>query len=434
LPGIPEQVIIRGGSQLRGSVHASPSKSHTHRALIAASLSAEKSKIMNPSLSEDATATIGAITAYGAKVALQEGSFIVVGVDHIETPADVVSCGDSASTARFVTPILAHAGGISVVTGGPSLRERPMQPLLDAMRQLGVTCYSARNDGHVPLVLFGQTYTGGKAKIAGDVSSQFISGLLFSAPLGPHATLIEVNTLLESKPYVRMTLEVLRCHSIEVDASADLTRFTINGMQTVRAYDHVIEGDYSSAAFMFAAAAVTCSKIQVSGLKTSGSIQGDSEVLSILDDMGVDAQIEGESVRVQPRQLQATEIDATDHPDLVLPLAVMACHAQGTTKITNAERLRVKESDRLVALSSELGKMGAKIRETEDGLEITGVPFLKGAKVNSHGDHRIAMACAVAALAAKGTTTLDGAPCVAKSYPRFFEDLKSLGGDISGRE
>jgi len=434
LPDIPEQVIISGSSQLQGSVHAPPSKSHTHRALIAASLSTESSKIMNPSLSEDATATIGAITAYGAKVAFQEGSLTVVGLDHVETPADVVNCGESASTARFVTPILAHAEGISIVTGGPSLRERPMQPLLDAMKQLGVTCYSARNNGHVPLVLFGRTYKGGKAKIAGDVSSQFISGLLFSAPLGSHPTLIEVNTSLESKPYARMTLEVLRRHGIEVEANADLTRFTVNGTQTACAHDHVIEGDYSLAAFMFAAAAVTGSEIQVSGLKTSGSIQGDSEALSILGDMGINIQTERESVQVQPRQLRATEIDATDHPDLVPPLAVIACHAQGTTKITNAERLRVKESNRLTALSSELGKMGAKVRETEDGLEITGVPFLKGAKVDSHGDHRVAMACAVAALAAKGTTTLDGAPCVAKSYPRFFEDLKSLGGDISGRE
>ena len=432
MPSTSEQVTIRGGSRLQGSVRAPPSKSHTHRAVIAASLSTEKSKIENPSLSEDACATIAAVEAYGAQVTLQERSLTVVGVDHIETPADVVNCGESASTMRFVTPILPHAEGISVVTGKPSLRKRPMHPLIDAMRQLGVLCYSVRSNGCAPLVLFGRTYRGGKARIVGDVSSQFISGLLFSAPLGPQPTSIEVSTPLESAPYVHMTLRVLRCHDIQVDANANLTSFTINGVQSPRSYDHLVEGDYSSASFMLAAGAVTGSEIEVSGLKTSGSIQGDSQVLSVLRDMGVDVQSEEESVWIRPKRLRATEIDAADCPDLVPPLAVVACYAQGTTKITNAERLRVKESNRLVALSSELGKMGAKIQETRDGLEITGVPSLRGAKVDPQGDHRIAMACAVAALAAKGNTTIDRASCVTKSYPSFFEDLKTLGGDILG--
>jgi len=430
LQSIPEQITICGGSRLQGSVRAPPSKSHTHRAVIAASLSTEKSKILNPSLSEDVLATIGAVEAYGAKVELQEGLLAVVGVDQIETPADVVNCSESASTARLVTPILSHAGGISVVTGGPSLGKRPMQPLLDAMRQLGVLCYSIRSDGHVPLVLFGPTYMGGRVQVVGDVSSQFISGLLFSAPLGPRPTSIEVSTPLESKPYVHMTLEVLRRHGIEVQANTDLTQFTVRGEQSARTYDHLIESDYSSAAFVLAAGAVTGSEIGVSGLRTSGSIQGDSKVLSILRDMGVETHAEGDSVWIRRTRLRATEIDATNIPDLIPPLAVVACYAQGATRITNAERLRVKESNRLRTLSSELGKMGAKVQETNDGLEITGVPSLEGANVNSHGDHRIAMACAVAALGAKGRTILGGASCVTKSYPNFFEDLKNLGGDV----
>jgi len=429
LPSIPEQITIRGGSRLQGSVQAPPSKSHTHRAVIAASLSPEKSRIENPSLSEDVRATVGAVEAYGTKVELQEGSLTVVGVDRIKAPGDIVSCSDSASTVRFVTPILSHAEGISVVTGGPSLRKRPMQPLLDAMRQLGVLCYSLRSDGHVPLVLFGPSYMGGRVQVVGDVSSQFISGLLFSAPLGPRPTSIGVSTLLESKPYVRMTLEVLGRHGIEIQANTGLTQFTVNGAQSACAYDHLIEGDYSSVAFVLAAGAVTGSEIGVSGLRTSGSIQGDSKVISILGDMGVETHAEGDSVWIRRTRLRATEIDATNIPDLIPPLAVVACYAQGATKIINAERLRVKESNRLLALSSELGKMGAKVQETNDGLEITGVPSLEGANVNSCGDHRIAMACAVAALGAKGRTILDGASCVTKSYPNFFEDLKNLGGD-----
>lgn len=430
LQGIPEQITIRGGARLHGAVRAPPSKSHAHRVLVAASLCPEQSRIENASLCEDVRATIAAVEAYGTQVSIQEGSLAVVGVDRIGVPADVVFCGESASTMRFVTPILAHADGISVVTGLPSLRRRAMQPLLDAMRQLGVLCYSARSDGCAPLILFGRTYRGGCARILGDISSQFISGLLFSAPLGSEPTSIEVTTALESAPYVRMTLRILRSHGIEVSADRDLRRFTVNGSQSACARDHVVEGDYSSAAFMFAAAAVTGSEIEVSGLKMSGSLQGDSEVLSILGDMGVDLRVADESVRVQPGRLHATEIDASDYPDLVPPLAVIACYAQGTTKITNAERLRAKESNRLVALSSELGKMGAKIHETRDGLKITGVPFLNGAKLNCYGDHRVVMACAVAALAAKGSSVIDGATCVAKSYPNFFEDLKRLGGEV----
>jgi 3-phosphoshikimate 1-carboxyvinyltransferase len=390
--------------------------------------------IKNPSQSEDVQATIRAVEAYGAEVELREGSLSVTGVSRIKAPEDVVNCGESASTARFVAPILSHAEGISVVTGGPSLRKRPMQPLIDAMRQLGVLCYSARSDGCAPLVMFGPTFRGGRAQMVGDVSSQFVSGLLFSAPLAPYPTLVELSTQLESKPYVQMTLEVLRHHGVKVYADTDLRRFTVDGNQPTSAYDHVIEGDYSSAAFLLVAGAVTGSEIRVTGLRTSGSLQGDREVLSILGSMGAEIHVNDESALIERTQLRGTEIEAADCPDLVPPLAVAACYAQGTTRITHAERLRVKESDRLRALSSELGKMGARVRETRDGLEITGGPYLKGTDVEAHGDHRIAMACAVAALGARGITRIHGAACVGKSYPSFFDDLKRLGGDVLAGE
>jgi len=433
LLGIPEQVTIRGGQPLDGSVHAPPSKSHTHRALIAASLSPEKSWIHNPSLCEDVQATVQAVEAYGAEVIFENGPLIVSGVDHIRLPNNVVDCRESGSTMRFVTPILAHAEGISVVTGEASLRRRPMQPLIDSLRQLGVECYSARKDGRPPLVLFGGTYKGGKVRIVGDISSQFISGLLFSGSIAGEPTSIEVTPVLESAPYVGMTIKVLKCHGIQIDANVDMTRFSIDGRQTPSSYDHVIEGDYSSAAFLLAAGAITGSEVGVFGLPTERSSQGDSEVVSLLRGMRADVHADGGTVRVRSSRLRGMKIDASDCPDLVPPLAVVACCAEGTTKIVNAQRLRMKESNRLKALSSELSKMGAKICDTDDGFEIVGRSLLKGATVNSHGDHRVAMSCAVAALAAKGETILDGAGCVAKSYPSFFDDLKTLGGDISGR-
>ncbi|MFH0848106.1 MAG: 3-phosphoshikimate 1-carboxyvinyltransferase [archaeon] len=431
---ISEQIRITGGTQLRGAVPAVPSKSHTHRAVLAASLSSERSRIENPSLSEDVQATVEAAKAYGAEIILDRETLVVTGADQIGTPQDVVDCRDSGSTMRFVTPILAHAQGISVVTGGRSLRKRPMQPMIDSLSQLGVQCYSSRNNGCAPLILFGGTYRGGKTQVVGDVSSQFISGLLFSAACADQTTSIEVTTHLESEPYVHMTVKTLTCHGIEIDANSSLTRFTVKGGQIASAYDHMIEGDYSSAALILAAGVVTGSEIGVSGLKTSGSLQGDSEVISFLKDMGADVEAQDRTVRVRSARLRATTIDARNHPDLVPPLTAVACCAQGTTNIVNAERLKIKESDRLATLASELTKMGAEIIETDEGLEITGVSTLRGATVDSHEDHRIAMACAVVALAAKGETTINGAGCVAKSYPTFFDDLRRLGANIIAQQ
>lgn len=431
---ISEQIVINGGCQLRGTINAPPSKSHTHRTLIAASLSGQTSRIENASLCDDTRATMAAAEAYGAEVQLQGGSLIVKGTDHIKLPFDVVNCGESASTMRFVTPILAHAEGISAVTGGASLRQRPMQPLIDSLKQLGVQCYSTRNNGQAPLIIFGGTYNGGKVKIRGDVSSQFISGLLFSASVASKPTYIEVTTILDSSPYVRMTLEILKCHGITVDSNADLTEFSVQGEQSAKPHNHLIEGDYSSTAFLLAAGAVTGSRIGVSGLQTSRSLQGDQRILYLLRDMNVEVEVGNGSVRIRPSHLAAIAMDAADCPDLVPPLAAMACYAHGKTKIMNAGRLRAKESNRLAALSSELKKMGAEIQETGDGLEIVGGVTLEGANVSSHNDHRIAMACSIAALGARGVTVVDDANCIAKSYPGFFDDLISLGGDIHGRE
>ena len=429
---MPEQIAVSGGSSLHGSVRAPPSKSHTHRALIAASLTQEKSIIQNPSESKDIEATIAAIEAYGTHLSRETKILTVNGPSYINTPEDVIHCSESASTMRFVTPILAHARGISVITGGPSLRKRPMHLTIDCLGQLGVKCCSVRNDGHAPLITFGGTYKGGNVQVAGNETSQVISGLLFSAPLASQTTSIETTTMLASAPYVKMTLQILRNHGIEVTADADLRRFLIKGGQSVESAKHVIEGDYSSAAFLLAAGIITGSKIHVSGLETRASLQGDSEIVDILRAMDAEIHTDTESIWTEPSRLRAVNVDARNCPDLVPPIAAVACYAEGTTKITNAARLRDKESNRLAALSTELGKMGAKIEETEDGLKISGGRVLTGCTLASHGDHRVAMACSVAALGAKGRTTIDGADCVAKSYPNFFEDLKMLGGNVLG--
>jgi 3-phosphoshikimate 1-carboxyvinyltransferase len=229
-----------------------------------------------------------------------------------------------------------------------------------------------------------------------------------------------------------MTLRVLADHGLEIEVNSERSRFRVDGGQSAHSHDHNVEGDYSAAAFILAAGAITNSEIGVSGLRTSDSLQGDSKILQFLTEMGAHLDIGNETVWVRSSKLRGVQVEAGDYPDLVPPITATACYAQGTTRIVNAERLRIKESDRLAALTCELRKMGATIQETSDGLEINGPAQLHGTNIDSHGDHRIAMACATAALAAKGEVAIDGAHCVAKSYPSFFDDLRHLGGDIVG--
>jgi len=424
-------LIVEKPERLSGVVRASPSKAYTHRALIAASLSEGRSSIKEALICDDTLATVNACSLLGAKIRKVKEGFIVNGVSKPITPEDVIHCGDSGSTIRFITPVCALAYGISVLTGNEGLRRRPMEPLLEALRQFGVKCYSARGGGHPPIVVFGGGVKGGKASLRGDVSSQFVSGLLFSTPKASADTEIIVTTQLESKPYVAMTLDVLRKHGIKVEASPDYGHFLVPYRQAYVPFSHVIEGDYSSAAFLLAAASITNSDVKVVNLLRK-TLQGDRAIVSILKEMGSQLNVGEDYVEVQGAkgELKGMNIDMRDVPDLAPVCMALASFAEGETVLSGARRLRFKESDRIASMSSELKKMGAKIMESEDGLVIKGKSRLHGAELNSHNDHRIVMACAVAALRAEGTTVIHGIECVNKSYPNFVEDLRSLGGKV----
>ncbi len=309
-----------------------------------------------------------------------------------------------------------------------------MEPLLTVLRQLGVRCHSARDDGRPPVIVFGGGIKGGEASIRGDVSSQFISGLLFASPKARSDTEIALTTKLESKPYVEMTLDVLGHHGVKAEASDDFRRFSVPAKQAYKPFNHVVPGDYSSAAFLLAAAAVTNSHVKVTNLQRE-TLQGDRMIVKILDEMGVQLDVGGDYVEVRgvKQKLKRIEVDVRDTPDLAPVCAVLACLSHGKSVINGARRLRLKESDRIVSISEELRKMGGKIEEAEDKLMIEGTGKLQGAELNSHNDHRIAMACAVAALRAEGTTLIHGIECVKKSYPNFVEDLRSLGGEAHVR-
>ena len=421
--------IIKGRQKLRGKVAAPPSKAYTHRALIAALLSNGVSRISNPLFSEDTDATLKAITTLGAKIDSSENQWTIQGIQQIEKPQAPIRCGESGSTLRFLLPVAALASGPSVFTLGTSLSRRPLAPLLRSLEQLGVKS-DFRIDQSPPVVeICGGGIKGGKTTMAGDVSSQFVSGLLFGCSKAEADTDILLSTPLESRDYVRMTIEVLNKHGVRMSARENMTQLKVFANQTYRPFDHDIPGDFSSAAFLLAAAAVTSSKLKIGNLNWKTG-QGDQKILNILEKTRCKVKKAEESIEIEGNELFATDVDARDTPDLVPVCASLACYSQGISRIFNAGRLRLKESDRLSALQMELKKMGGKISIIESGLAIEGPCKMRGATINPHGDHRIAMACAVAALAADGQTVIQNCECVSKSYPGFFDDLSLLGADV----
>ena len=428
-------VIIRKTEKLKGDLCAPSSKAYTQRMLIAAALSNGVSKLSNPLISEDTEATLRAVKALGAKVQATENCWTIEGASPLKGAKKPIDCGESGATLRFMIPIAALVPTPSVFVLGSGLAKRPVEPLLESLKQIGAEAHVQNVRGKTSVLVEGGGIRGGKATMPGDVSSQFVSGLMFACPLAKADTQLTLTSLLESKSYVLMTENVLSKHGIKVDISEDFNRLKIPSKQTYQPIDSRVPGDFSSTAFLLSAAAITNSEVVVKNLDY-GSIQGDKVILLILKQMGVNGKVCESQIEIDGKEdlLTAVDVDARDIPDLVPACAVLACFANGTSKIHDAERLRLKESDRLTSLYKELGKMGADITMDESSLTIKGPCKLHGATIDPHNDHRIAMACAVAALRAEGETVIQNAECVRKSYPHFFTDLASLGVDVVGGE
>jgi len=422
------KAIIEGDSKIGGSVKAPPSKSYTHRAFIAAMLSEGETFIGNPLSSADTEATLKACEAFGAETEEAKGGIIIRGVERLKAPSQPINCRESASTLRFLIPVAALAEGKTVLTGEGSLLNRPVGPLVEALRKIGVKCWS--KDGKPPVLVEGPSLRGGEISLPGNVSSQFFSGLIFACPLAERNSEVKVEGRLESKPYVDLTVHVVSRHGVRVEILGDHEAFKIPGGQRYRAAVHKVPGDFSSASFLMAAAALTSEEgLKVEGLNLELQNQPDIEIINVLRGMGARVEAESFHVKVSKGNLRGITFNAEDWPDLVPVVAALACHAEGETRITGAGRLRIKESDRLAALSRELSKMGVKVEEKADGLVLRG-GRVHGAEIDPHGDHRIAMACAVAALKAEGETVIFNAECVGKSYPEFFQVLRELGGRV----
>jgi 3-phosphoshikimate 1-carboxyvinyltransferase len=411
---------------LGGTVTVPPSKSYTHRAIILASLAKGASTIRNPLLSEDTLASIDACRKIGAQVDIQKDRIEIKGVFGApKAPTDPIDVKNSGTTLRVMTPVCSLCSEKVTLTGDDSIRKRPMQPLLDALEQLKVKTSS--NGGFAPVSVLGPL-AGGRCRIVGDISSQFISGLLVACALAQDESSIDLLTPIKSQPYVDLTVDVLNKFSGQVEKGASAYR--IPGRQIFHGINYEVEGDYSSAAFLMVAAAILGSDVTVTNISIN-SKQGDRRIIDILRAMGVNVQVLEESVTIRGAgEIDGIQIDLGDSPDLLPIIAVIGALANGKTLIKNVGHLRYKESDRLKAITTELNKMGAHVKEGKDFLEIKGVERLNGAHLSGWKDHRIVMALSIAALRAKGETVIDDAESIPVSFPGFDNVMRSLGADM----
>ena len=419
-------------SSVSGEAQAPPSKSYTHRAILAAGY-ANGATVRDPLVSADTRATARAVESFGGSVAIdQDGATMEIdGFDGLPAvPDDVIDCANSGTTMRLVTATGTLADGLTVLTGDDSLRSRPQGPLLRAVDQLGGRAESTRDNGQAPLVV-GGPITGGTAAVPGDVSSQFITALLMAGATTTAGVDISLETELKSAPYVDITLEVME--EFGVTARKTGRGFSVAGHQTYDAGDgYDVPGDFSSISYLLAAGALA-GEDGVTVTSAYPSAQGDAAIVDILEAMGANVEWDRDAgeIAVSKRALDGVEVSVEDTPDLLPTIAVLGAAADGTTHITNAEHVRYKETDRVSAMAQTLPKMGATVEETEATLTVHGGDSeLVGATVDGREDHRIVMSLAVAGLVAEGTTTIEGAEHVDVSFPEFFDVIEGLGADV----
>ena len=422
-------------TKLQGTVLAPSSKSMGHREIICAGLAEGTSVVDNISMSKDIEATCRCLRALGVVIEDVPSKFAgrsalrVTGTGKLRAAEAGADCGESGSTLRFFIPLGALLNEAFTFIGHGKLVSRPLNAYYDIFAKQGLS-YQTAEEGHLPLTVNGKLEAG-LYQLPGNVSSQYVSGLLFALPLLENDSVIEITSELESSAYVDMTLSCLKKYGIEiVNENNEHRRYIVRGGQKYKAMDSNVEGDWSQAAFWTVGGslgeAVTCSGVDYS------SLQGDKAVVSIMEGMAADITIQGTDVVTGNATTKATVIDAANCPDIIPVLTVLAAVSEGTTEIINAGRLRIKECDRLAAITQELNKLGADITELPEGLVINGKPegLRGGGECDAWNDHRIAMSLAIAAQKCAEPFTLTGASSVQKSYPEFWQDYKLVGGKI----
>lgn len=398
-------------AKLSGEVSIPSSKSYAHRALICAALANGTSLIDGIDISNDIEATISAMESLGAKFNIKpNGSILVNGIVQAPTIAKI-NCNESGSTLRFIIPVASALNVTSSFYGKGRLPERPIDIYTRELSKNGVLFDYNHT---MPFTIKGQLKAG-TYEIEGDVSSQFITGLLFALPILSGDSVIKLKSVLESKPYVDITIDCLKKFGIEIEEREN--EYFIKGNQRYLPFDLNIEGDFSQAAFFYVANAFG-SNVDLHNLNKN-SVQGDKKILDIISDMCYNKNV---------HKLKSFHVDCSDIPDLVPILAVLGCFGSETSVVYNAKRLKIKESNRLEAISITLNKLGGKVSVTDDGLIIEPVDRFSGGTVDSFGDHRIVMSASIAALKSDGNIIIKGAEAVEKSYPNFFRDYNNLGG------
>ena len=405
-----------------GTVKIPASKSMAHRLLIAAALGKDSKILHFDGFSNDIGATIVCLRALGAEITeLGGGSWRVTPVGTVSDGECSLFCGESGSTLRFLLPIVGILGANAVFHMEGRLPERPLEPLRTILCEHGMKIEKTGD-----LLVCGGKLSGETFEIPGNVSSQYVTGLLAALPLLPGSSTLRVTGNVESAAYIAMTEQVLRMAGIRFEKVG--WEYSISGGQMYDLPEHVeVEGDWSNAAFFLCMGALSPAGVCVEGLHRH-SAQGDRAVLDILREMGAEVTAEEETVTVWRGALRSVTIDARPIPDLIPVLSVLAALAEGETVIEHAGRLRLKESDRLASTAAMLSALGGQVTELPEGLCIQGMPQLAGGTVDACNDHRIAMAAAVAAGGCRGNVVVRGSECVNKSYPDFWRDLDGLKG------
>jgi 3-phosphoshikimate 1-carboxyvinyltransferase len=419
-------------SVLKGTVRCPSSKSYSHRAIAISSLADGQSSLTHVLLARDTLATIVGCTSLGSDVKYDSTEMAVKGSTQLRTPENIINAENSGTTIRLLSAISGLIrSGYTVLTGDESLRSRPMQPLLAALRQLGVEAYSTRENGMPPLIVKGGGIKGGIAMVEGSISSQFISALLISSVYAESETILKVRGSLVSKPYVSATLATMKHFGVSIEHSEDMLEYYVKN-SAYRGARFDVPSDFSTAALLLAAGTLVGEELTVMGLNFQMP-QGDSKIVDILREMGSTLKVDREQGRVTVNGMEWLEggrFDLADTPDLLPVVSILALKARGPVTITGVAHARVKETDRISIIATELLKLGANIKEFPDGLTITPPVVIRNALLEAHNDHRLFMAFAIASMMTE-KSIIAGAESVDVSYPNFISDMKNLGALIS---
>jgi 3-phosphoshikimate 1-carboxyvinyltransferase len=406
------------GGKIEGRISPPPSKSHTHRAFFLAAMADGTSRISNALLSADTKATLAAVESIGADVRMEDGSIIITGGD-LHAPDHVIDADNSGTTMRIFAGLSSMFSATTEITGDESLRKRPMQPLLDALADMGVSCAS---DGGRPPVRITGPNNGGPVSIDGTVSSQFITSLMMAAPMLSKDTNISIRGGAVSAPYLNVTASMMKRFGANVFMGGTVH---IRGGTGYKPFDYNVPADFSSAAFPLVAGALG-GTATVCGVDMSDP-QGDRRIVDILRDAGAEVTVDGDALTTSMGPLKGCDVDMGDIPDLFPIVAVLLSTAEGTSRLHGAPQLRFKESDRIESTVRMLNAIGADATETEDGCVIRGRDSLSGGHVDHRGDHRIMMSAAIASIVCKKPVTMDDGDCCAVSFPEFPKIMSTIG-------